>query len=376
MQRQRLVRPAPAGSALEVLADMAGAQAQLESAAAASLAARVESFTARHVSEALWQRRAIAKANCMRRTLHLVPSAELALFVRGTAGRAKKEIRWMLNRGVPERALHRALDASLAAMDAPVTRGELADRVARSLRAARGRRVGGGWGSTRHVATVRIGPIDTPAHYLLHLVGAVGVVCYGPPRDNEPTFVRADAWVPGWTDVGPREAEDLLLRRYLRAFGPATARDFAAWTGVRLSDARAVWGRAARDLAPVDVEGTSAWLFAEDLALLRSADLARPHVRLLPYFDAYLLGHENRDAFVPDRHKGDVYRKQGWVAPVVLVDGRAAGTWSNERRASRLEVRVEPFTTLSRAVRRALETQAQGLARFHGCPDVTVTIAG
>ena len=48
---------------------------------------------------------------------------------------------------------------------------------------------------------------------LLHLAAARGVVCYGPDRDNQPTFVRADAWIPHWQDVPREQAEGALLRR-------------------------------------------------------------------------------------------------------------------------------------------------------------------
>ncbi|HEX5840185.1 MAG TPA: hypothetical protein VFY26_20270 [Anaerolineales bacterium] len=41
-----------------------------------------------------------------------------------------------------------------------------------------------------------MGDLTYPVVDLLHLVAARGVICYGPPRGNEPTFVRADAWIP------------------------------------------------------------------------------------------------------------------------------------------------------------------------------------
>ncbi len=374
LHRQQLASRAPAGTAVDVLAAMAGAQAQLESAAAVSLWARIEALERTAVAARLWTDRAVAKAACMRRTLHLVPARALAEFVRGTAGRAHKEVRWMRNKGVSERDLGRAVDAALDAMQRPLTRPELAESVGAALGLAPGWQAGGGWGSTRDVPSVRIGPVDTPAHYLLHLVSASGVVCYGPPRGNQPTFVRADTWLAGWRDMAPAEAEDALLRRYLRAFGPATAADFAAWAGLRVTDARAVWARAEAELLAVELDGRAAWILAADLGALRGAEVERPHVRLLPYFDAYLLGHAERSAFVPEGRAADVYRKQGWVAPVLLVDGRAQGTWLQKRKAGRLELHVTPFGPLSRAIVRGVEREAEALARFFGSGAADVRI--
>lgn len=375
VQRQRLDRRAPRASLLEVLAGMGGAQAQIESAAGASLAARLAGLDSGAVGEALWETRRVAKAAAMRRTLHLVPSDDLAVFVRGTAGRADKEIRWMRNKGVSEGELRRALEAVLVLLDRPLTRLELAERVGEVLDVPLRWREGGGWGSSREIPSVPVGPIDVPALYLLHLAGAEGVVCHGPRRGNQPTFVRADAWVENWRDVPRGRAEVALLHRYLHAFGPATVHDFAAWTGMRVSDAQAVWERSDMELVPVEVDGRVGWISAEDRMALLEAELARPSVRLLPYFDGYLLGHADRSAIVPPRRMGDVYRKQGWVAPVVLVNGRVEGTWSQERRGRRLHVRVAPFGRPTRAVHRAVEREADDLARFASYDGAEVVIA-
>lgn len=372
VQRQGLHRRAPRGSLVRVLSAMAGAQAQIESAAGAALAARVTGLDAAAVAAAVWQTRRVAKAAAMRRTLHLLPSDDLAMFVRGTAGRADKEIRWMRNRGVAAPDLRQALEATLAVLDRPLTRLELAERVGEALARPLRWRAGGGWGSSRKIPCVPVGPIDTPASYLLDLAGAEGVVCHGPRRGNQPTFVRADAWLEGWQDLPRDRAEDRLLRRYLRAFGPATLRDFVAWTGMRASDAQAVWERSRPELLAVGVDGWTGWIVAEDREALLEAELTRPSVRLLPYFDGYVLGHADRRAIVPPEHMHDVYRKQGWVAPVLLVDGRVRGTWSQEGKGRRLLLKVAPFGRLPKKVTRAIEREAEALARFTAHDEVEV----
>src|SRR5215207_869422 len=111
---------------------MAGAQAQLLSAAHISLWSRVRDLRIAHVEEALSER-TLVKAACMRRTLFLVPSEHLPIFVRGSAGRAEKEIRWARGKGVPDRVLDAAIDAALGTLDEPLTRPEIAERVSRAL---------------------------------------------------------------------------------------------------------------------------------------------------------------------------------------------------------------------------------------------------
>jgi hypothetical protein len=372
LARHHLVRRAPRGALGRVVEGMAGAQAQLLSAAQISLSARIADLTVPDVDGALAQR-LVVKVGCMRRTLYLVPADLVAVFVRGTARRAEKEVRWALGKGVPSGAVEAAIDAALGALDEPRTRAEIAERACRTL-GTRPRLVhGGGWGSRGKVAAVPVGTLTYPVVDLLHLTAARGVVCYGGPRNGEPTFVRADAWVPGFEDVAPEDAETRLLRRYLEAFGPATATDFAVWTGMTVREARAIWGRAESELVPVEVEGVEASTLLADVDELSRARVERPHVRLLPYFDSYLLGHADRRHLVSDEHRRQVSRAQGWIAPVVLVDGRVLGVWSHTHKRGRLALEVTPLGRLTRRVVAGVHTEAEELQRFLGAEDLQVT---
>ena len=349
LARHHLLERASTKNLLTVAGDMTGAQAQLLSAAQISLWARIRDLRPKHLEDT-FSKRTLVKASCMRRTLFLVPSRDLAVFVRGTARRAEKEIRWALGKGVPECVVEAAIDAILGVLDEPLTRPEIAERTSQRLGVRVQSYHGGGWGNRRELAAVPVGPLNYPVVELLHLAGARGVVCYGPNRGNEPTFVRADAWIPKWKDVSREEAERILLRKYLKAFGPATATDFAMWSGMTLTEARAIWASEEPQLAPVHVEGWAADVLREDLKPLAQAEFERPLVRLLPYFDTFLLGHKEREHLLAAKHRPNVYRPQGWIAPVVLVDGRVTGVWEHARDGNRLIVKVTKFEKLSRAI--------------------------
>ena len=371
LARHHLLEPAPVDGLLSAARDMAGAQAQLLSAAQISLGLRVRDLRLVDVEQAL-NERSLVKAACMRRTLFLIPAADLAVFVRGTARRAQKEINWALGKGVPERTVEAAIDAALGALDQPRTRPEIAARVSQTLGVPPQDIHGGGWGSRGKVAAVPVSDITYPVVSLLHLAAARGVICYGPAHGREPTFVRADAWIPHWHDIPQEEAEDTLLRCYLRAFAPATARDFAAWSGLTLTESRAIWARAQNTLAPVTVEGLESAVLREDLDELIQTDLAQPPLRLLPYFDSFLLGHKERNHLVAEERRSDVYRAQGWVAPVVLINGRVAATWKHTQEKDNLHVEVQPFEPLTQTTIKRINHEAQDLGRFLGVSDVEV----
>lgn len=374
LSRHHLLARAPASNLNAVLREIGGAQAQVLSAAQIAVWARVRDVRLGDIEARLSSERTLARAWCMRRTMYLLPSGSLATFVRGSALRAEREVRWVLSRGVPGQTLEEVIATVLRTLDEPLTQTELAGRVSKSLGYRLRSKVGGGWGDRGRVACVEVGTLALSASYLLHLAGARGVICAGPKQGTETTFVRADRWARPWKDLPPKQAEEELLRVYLRAYGPATISDFIWWTGMFASDAKQIWSRLEEELADVEIDESKATVLKRDLGALRSAELEVPSVRLLPYFDSYLLGHRTKSHIVDVGHRSQVYRPQGWVAPVLLVDGLVRGIWSHALAGQKLAVRVETHSSLRNDVTSVVKEEAESLAAFLGCSDVKTVI--
>ncbi len=353
---------------------MAGAQAQVLSAGEISIWARVRGATADGVEAALWRDRTLVRAWAMRRTMFLLPSDQLATFARGTSRRSAYNLAWAYSRVASGRKLDRLLEDTLAILEVPSTRSELAEGLK-----GRGHRLkskaGGGWGNKSAVPHVELEGLEPSVGFLLHLIDAKSVICSGPNEGNESTYVRADKWIPNWRDITPEQAEPRLLDIYLRAFGPATLADFALWTGMYVRDAKPIWSSAAERTAYVDVEGWKAVVLSSDLSELERAESDGPEVRLLPFFDSFVLGHKSHRNVVDEANHKKVYRSQGWVSPVLLVDGRAKGVWSHQQGKSGLEVRIMPFTKLSSTISSHASELAEDLGRFLGVQEVKITTA-
>jgi hypothetical protein len=116
----------------------------------------------------------------------------------------------------------------------------------------------------------------------------------------------------------------------------------------------------------VDVEGARGWMLADDVD---EAAAAQPSgvVRLLPAFDHYVVAApRDADAVLATEHRARVYRPQGWLSPVLLVDGRMVGVWSYEAGGDRVTISVEPFAPVGSEVRAGVEAEARRLAAFLG----------
>ena len=113
-----------------------------------------------------------------------------------------------------------------------------------------------------------------------------------------------------------------LVHRYLRAFGPATKADIAAWSRLRVRGFEH-----ALDGLPTYRTEDGKTLYDTPRAPLPSADTPAP-IRFLPKWDNVLLGFADRRRMISDELRRQVIGKNGDVAATVLVDGLVAGTWS------------------------------------------------
>lgn len=346
-ERQFLSHRAPAGDMFAVASKLCGVRAQLPSTAELTLWARLEGLRQGEVKRALEQDRTLVKT-WIRNRLHVVPADDLALYVAALHPRPEGPgDAWLRLRGVT-REQYEAIVANVPrALDGrPRTREWLADRLAElagpDVRAA----VLFSWG----------GVLKQSARF--------GDLCFGPPRGQTITFVRPDRWLRRSLHADPAEAGRVLVRRFLAAYGPASAVDFGHWIEDP-TKARALVRASADELAEVEIDGRRALALTNDLAALAASRRPRG-VRLLPAFDQYVTGTQPRDAFVPSEGMRRVFSQQGWVAPVLLVDGRAAGVWSHEHIGNTVRVEVDPFQPLRPKTRAALGDEVDRLAAFLG----------
>jgi hypothetical protein len=167
--------------------------------------------------------------------------------------------------------------------------------------------------------------------------------------------------------VDPDVALGEVALRFAAANGPVTRVDLARWWGT--TPARAGKLVAIHEqLVELDVEGTPGWMPSAEVDEAAGAGPARS-VRLLPAFDQFVVGAtRHADHVLPGALAKRVYRDQGWLSPVVLVNGRMDGVWRHERRGRQVTVEVEPFVDLPAWARRGVEQEADRLAAFLGGP--------
>jgi hypothetical protein len=140
-------------------------------------------------------------------------------------------------------------------------------------------------------------------------------------------------------DPAPQPTLAGLVTRYLAAFGPATARDVAAWSG--LTGLRAVIDELRPSLVTFrDEQGAE--LFDVPSAPRPDEDVPAP-VRLAAEFDNLLLSHADRSRVVHLDHLKRFYGINGIFPGSVLIDGFVAGMWRLARTKSAATLTIELF---------------------------------
>jgi hypothetical protein len=328
-----------------------GIQAQVMSAAELAMCTRVEGCSPEAARSALWQDHTLVRTWAMRGTLHILSAQDLPLYV------AARD--WQLNASwsnyFAEFGLSRAQqEAFLLAIphvleQGPLTRLQLAEAVAKHTGAARARDLilSSSWGS----------PLKPSAYR--------GELCFGPGQGQSVTFMNPRGWMGTWQPIEPQRALQDIARRYLRAYGPATADDFAFWWGCTKTVAKKLFHSLAEEVEEVEVEGWRAFALRATLPLIQSVESGEV-VHLLPLFDAYTIGAPPRgcEPLLAAAYKHHVFNLQGWTFAVVLVNGSIQGVWQHTARRLQTVVKVRLFSSPTAMIRKGIEAEAERLSAF------------
>jgi hypothetical protein len=344
MAAQLLHRPRRR-SAVDVVRHLTGVQAQSLPAARLAFPARTEGLTADRVDRARLHDRSMVHTWAMRGTLYLIAAEDygwlVPLVIEPQIGNAHRRLE---QEGVPPDQPAKAvrLIGRMLEREGPLARPEIRERL-------RGRGI-----HTDGQAFV----------HLLWLATAKGLICRGPERGRDQCFVLVRDWI---ADPEPMERDAALAElaaRYLKAHGPATPADLAMWSGIRAGDARRAWGLIEDRLVQMETTRGPLW------SLRRSREEApRGLVRLVPWWDEYLLGWKDRGLVAPPDQWRKINRDGGgWLNPTILADGLALGTWSTKQTPKALELEVQPFSRLSPTVHRGLRREAEHMSGFLGAP--------
>jgi hypothetical protein len=337
--RRQLLLERAALPVTEAVRRVVALQAQQPPSPYLALWTRLASFDAAELHAAFVDR-SVVKATLMRITLHAVHVEDYAVFrtaMLPTLRAAGLNDRFTAS-GLSVEDADAMVPRLLAFMSEPRTHADISawldDRLGRPAPA-------GVWRGLRAVAP------------LVHATGG-GPWTFG----DRPAYVDAGS-LAGADPGSPDRALEVLLRRYLEGFGPATIADVARFALVQRARVKAAVESLGDALERLEGPGGTALLDVPGSPPPDEDDAPAPP-RLLPMWDSVLLAYDDRSRVVPEAYRTIVARNNGDVLPTILVDGRVAGVW----RPAEGGIECTAFHRLRRDVWEALAVEAAALTRF------------
>ena len=261
----------------------------------------------------------------MRGTLHLVAPEDLHWMLGLTAER--------LTRSIAGR--HRELDITWA--DIEKCRDVALERLA-----------GGGSLSRAELFGVfEAAGQPTTGQRGIHILGTLcrhGWLVQGPLAGNQQLLVAFDEWIPVSRTLERQEGIAEFALRYFRSHGPATLRDFAWWTQIPLTDVRPAFKEISGQLVELEFDDTSYWMSPETASMLDDGVPGQRSVLLLPGFDEFLLGYQDRSLVLAPGHANKIVPGGNGVFRKTLVaGGEVVGTWAGPGKGRSAAVVPELF---------------------------------
>jgi hypothetical protein len=193
-----------------------------------------------------------------------------------------------------------------------------------------------------------------------------GILCFGPYKGKQPTFVLLDEWVPNSRSLSHEAAVREMALRYFTSHGPATIKDFCNWTRLTIKDAKQALESLGGELACVEIAGNEYWL-AKSYVVPEAT--SSPDVHLLPGFEEYMLGYRDRSAMLELAHANKVVPGgNGVFFPIIVVNGQIKGVWKRSITAKKVGVTLMPFSKLSATELAAAKDAALQYGAFVGLP--------
>jgi hypothetical protein len=290
--------------------------------------------------DALFNDGAILRTHVLRPTWHFVLPEDIRWLLAATGPRVQRiNASRYRELGLDERTLEQSSEvvAKAIADEGHLTRRALGEALTRAGIATDGQRLA----------------------YMVMNAELTALICSGRLAGKQHTYALLADRASSARVLDADEALAELTRRYIASHGPATVKDFAAWSSLTQAEIARGIDMAGDDLSPLEVDGLRYW-YRHDPPPFE----AGPGVRLLQLYDEYVMGYResrflmNRDGLAPGARPS--------LNGIVVERTQAIGWWKRLQERGTTVVLVHLAKSLSRRGQAALATEVGRFGDFLG----------
>jgi len=176
--------------------------------------------------------------------------------------------------------------------------------------------------------------------------------------------------------VTSEEAKTMLVKHYIKSFGPVTEEDIAWWTGFTRTDVKEALAAIEKELVCVKLSGLQGdylMLETDYRHFIKFKPLTTQSVSLLPYEDPYTKGYKVRDRLVDKAREKMVY-VGGGVQPTILLNGKIIGTWNRNIEEGKGPIKLRFFWQPKKDVEKEIVQKAKAIGRLMANQEISVEI--
>lgn len=333
--------------------------------------ARLEQFQPEQLLTALYQERSLIKAELMRAGRYVVPVEAYPALHRATWRQRNQALNAEFRLWGMENSEVEGLSEAILTVigNEPLSAEAITARLpAGSVRELRQTSRGGRVSTT---SNVNLALRWLAAKGVLH---ASQTMPAGPAEwhTEKLTYAPLRHWYPDLDlSSAPDEAEaqTMLVRSYLAAFGPATEADISFWTGFGKSETARAVGALSRETSLAMVEGIPGMLLllkTQAEALQATEAPAGPVINLLPAGDPFTTAHRaSRSRYFSDPSlQRQVFNSTGAANPTILINGQIVGVWEWQTGAKQDKIAWRLLAEIDPALIPLIQTELERLVTF------------
>jgi hypothetical protein len=358
--KQYLLEGYKATDVIHAAKAMVGIHATDNTAPYLSLFARVKNFEKKHLDHELYQNRSMARVECMRSTLFVVPKEIVpVVYIIYKGGLSVGFLKdWGMSVQEYEEISNRILETlKNKAMTISQIKRCLPNDIQRTL-------IRGSGKNLVRTTNVKIVLILMMQQGILLSVKRPGTWTTAGPN----YYARFVDWFSDadFNEMDRDEAMIQLVKLYIQSYGPVTEKDVSWWSGLKISRVQ----RLLESLRPeimkceiCDLDPKFIMLKSDFVHLKHFKPIKKHSISLLPYDDSYVKGYKERERLISHELHNKVYL-HGEASPTILIGGRIIGTWKLETRQEELTLTFHLFKEIRRSLLNRVRTEAKALNHF------------
>jgi len=172
------------------------------------------------------------------------------------------------------------------------------------------------------------------------------------------------------------DAKTMLVKRYIKVFGPVTEEDIAWWIGFNKTEMKKALATIEKELLSVKIDGLKGdylMLEKDHEQLAKFKPLKTNSISLLPYEDPYTKGYKMRDRLIDKEREKMVY-VGGGAQPTIFLNGKIIGTWSRDIDQGRGPIKLHFFRQPEKDIKMEVVQKAKAIGRLMTNKEIDVEV--